>query len=186
MDLKPVLRTGLTLLLPLPIVSSTRSVSVLQWLCNADTSAHSPARRLALFFNTLIASLQRGSRAVFQFYPESDDQIQFIMSFATKAGFGGGLVVDYPNSKKARKFYLVLMAGAAQEPHKAALPAALGTDDEGTVKNETRREKGKERRKKGIKAKEWIKNKKEVYRKRGKEDVPRDSKYTGRKRKTRF
>lgn len=67
---------------------------------------------------------------MFQFYPESDDQVKFIMSFATKAGFGGGLCVDYPNSTKKyvlflpilgqfsaddavsrKKFYLVLFAG---------------------------------------------------------------------------
>lgn len=119
---------------------------------------------------------------MFQFYPESDQQIQLIMSHATRCGFGGGLVVDYPNSKKARKFYLVLMAGMSET--KVEMPKAL--EDENTVKNESRREKGKERRKKGIKAKEWILRKKEVYRKRGKEDVPRDSKYTGRKRRTRF
>merc|ERR1712230_55535 len=48
------------------------SVSVLQWLCNADRSANSPPQRLARFFNTLFAALSRGARAVFQFYPESN------------------------------------------------------------------------------------------------------------------
>lgn len=32
---------------------------------------------------------------------------------AMKAGFSGGLVVDYPNSSKAKKMYLVLDAGSA-------------------------------------------------------------------------
>jgi len=82
------------------------SISVLQWLCNADTSYNSPAARLSSFFTTLYASLTRGARCVFQFYPESDDQVTFIMSQATRAGFGGGLVVDYPNSVKAKKIYL--------------------------------------------------------------------------------
>lgn len=36
---------------------------------------------------------------MFQFYPESDDQVTFIMSFATKAGFGGGLCVDYVSAR---------------------------------------------------------------------------------------
>lgn len=40
-----------------------------------------------------------------------------------KAGFTGGLVVDYPNSTKAKKFFLCLMTGG-QQP----LPAALGVD----------------------------------------------------------
>ena len=71
------------------------SVSVLQWLCNADSTSHSPPQRLLRFFSTLFASLSRGARAVFQFYPESDAQVTFIMGFATKAGFGGGLCVDY-------------------------------------------------------------------------------------------
>ena len=30
---------------------------------------------------------------------------------ATKAGFSGGVVVDYPNSTKAKKYYLCLFAG---------------------------------------------------------------------------
>lgn len=70
-------------------------VSVLQWLCNADSTAHSPAGRLLRFFTDLFGSLRKGSRAVFQFYPEGDEQVRFIMSQATKAGFGGGLCVDY-------------------------------------------------------------------------------------------
>lgn len=171
-------------------------MSVLQWLCNADAASNSPPRRLASFFNTLIASLTRGARAVFQFYPESDDQVKFIMSFATRAGFGGGLVVDYPNSKKARKFYLVLMAGQA-EVQQQHMPQGLGVDsptgaDGETVPYERRREKharrkGKEeKRRKSVKTKDWLVQKKELYRRRGKEDVPRDSKFTGRKRKARF
>ncbi len=62
-----------------------------------------PAQRLSSFFTTLYSSLSRGSRAVFQFYPESDDQVKFIMQFATRAGFGGGLVVDYPKLEKGQK-----------------------------------------------------------------------------------
>lgn len=76
-------------------ISYSHSVSVLQWLCNADATSHSPPQRLLRFFTDLFGVLTRGSRAVFQFYPESDDQVKFIMNFATRAGFGGGLVVDY-------------------------------------------------------------------------------------------
>lgn len=71
------------------------SVSVLQWLCNADSTAHSPVGRLLRFFTDLFGCLRKGSRAVFQFYPESDEQVKFIMNQATRAGFGGGLCVDY-------------------------------------------------------------------------------------------
>lgn len=55
----------------------------------------------------------RSARAVFQFYPENAEQIELITSQAMKAGFYGGLVVDYPNSTKAKKYFLVLMTGGA-------------------------------------------------------------------------
>jgi len=35
-----------------------------------------------------------------------------ITSAAMKSGFSGGLIVDYPNSAKAKKYFLVLEAGA--------------------------------------------------------------------------
>lgn len=38
-----------------------------------------------------------------------------ITNAALKNGFTGGLIVDYPNSKKAKKFYLFLMAGYSEE-----------------------------------------------------------------------
>ncbi|KEI42753.1 uncharacterized protein L969DRAFT_42953 [Mixia osmundae IAM 14324] len=161
-------------------------VSVLQWLCNADKSHHSPAQRLATFFTTLFASLRRGARAVFQFYPESDDQVTFMMSIATRAGFGGGLVVDYPNSKKAKKFYLVLFAGQADlSGRPSALPAALGTESDPTrVQYEahrqdsapSKRRKGKRAKDTATTQKEWIVAKKDKYRRKGKEGIPTDSK----------
>ena len=46
---------------------------------------------------------RRGSRAVFQFYPENSQQLELITSQAMKAGFTGGVVVDYPNSTRAKK-----------------------------------------------------------------------------------
>ena len=79
------------------------SISALQWLCNADKTYHNPIKRLFKFFTSLYACLSRGARAVFQFYPENPKQIEMITSQAMKAGFTGGLVVDYPNSTKAKK-----------------------------------------------------------------------------------
>jgi len=38
-----------------------------------------------------------------------------ITSAAMKNGFTGGLIVDFPNSKKARKYFLFLMAGYSEE-----------------------------------------------------------------------
>ncbi|KXN92210.1 hypothetical protein AN958_08663, partial [Leucoagaricus sp. SymC.cos] len=145
------------------------SISVLQWLLNAETShpTSSPPHRLQRFFTTLHSALRNPSRAVFQFYPSSDDQIQLITSIAQKAGFGGGIVVDYPNSKKAKKVFLCLFVGGGSHQD---IPKGLEGEGE---------EDSKEDR-------DWILKKKELYRKRGKEDVPRDSKYTGRKRKPNF
>jgi 18S rRNA (guanine1575-N7)-methyltransferase len=34
-----------------------------------------------------------------------------MVAAAMKAGFSGGLVVDYPHSTRARKYFLVLMVG---------------------------------------------------------------------------
>ncbi|KAJ8984136.1 hypothetical protein NQ317_017786 [Molorchus minor] len=86
-------------------------ISALQWLCNADKSSHRPVQRLYKFFSTLYACLSRRARAVLQFYPENSDQMELLTTQAMKAGFYGGIVVDYPNSTKAKKFFLVLMTG---------------------------------------------------------------------------
>ncbi len=44
----------------------------------------------------------------------TDPQVEMITSQSMKAGFTGGLVVDFPNSTKAKKFFLVLMTGGSQ------------------------------------------------------------------------
>ncbi|KAL1762271.1 S-adenosyl-L-methionine-dependent methyltransferase [Schizophyllum commune] len=170
------------------------SISVLQWLLNAETShpTSSPPHRLTRFFTTLHSALRNPSRAVLQFYPSSDDQIQLITSIAMRAGFGGGIVVDYPNSNKAKKVFLVLYVGGnglQQVPQ--GLTGEEGADAEARVQFERRREREKRRieskgKRKSVKDKDWILRKKELYRKRGKESVPRDSKFTGRKRKPTF
>lgn len=41
---------------------------------------------------------------VFQFYPDSPQQVEMVTAAALKSGFGGGVVVDYPNSTKAKKY----------------------------------------------------------------------------------
>lgn len=158
------------------------SISALQWLCNADRSSHDPSRRLYQFFSTLFSCLSRSARAVFQFYPENSAQIEVITTQATKAGFYGGVVVDFPNSTKAKKFYLVLMTGGP-----AVLPRALGVNDAETVVAYTsRRDRLRQVRGKPLKkSKDWIIEKKERRRKQGKE-VAGDSKYTGRKRTRKF
>ncbi|KAJ8870058.1 hypothetical protein PR048_029069 [Dryococelus australis] len=165
------------------------SVSALQWLCNADRKFHNPVKRLYKFFSTLYACLSRTARAVFQFYPENNEQVELITSQAMKAGFFGGVVVDYPNSTKAKKFFLVLMTGESM----SALPAGLGAEDnvdrnriqyskKGNSKHDPLRgTKGKLAKK----SKAWIKQKKQRWARQGKETRP-DSKYTGRHRSGRL
>ncbi|CAI9596431.1 unnamed protein product [Staurois parvus] len=97
------------------------SISALQWLCNADKKSHNPPRRLFRFFTTLYSALARGSRAVLQLYPENAEQLELVTAQAMRAGFTGGMVVDYPNSTKAKKFFLCLFAGIS-----GVLPKGLG------------------------------------------------------------
>ncbi|VDN07518.1 unnamed protein product [Thelazia callipaeda] len=157
------------------------SISALQWLCHANSKDQNPRRRLLCFFQSLYACLSRGSRAALQFYPETIDQSELITTQAMKAGFTGGLVIDYPHSSKAKKVYLVLMVGGLQQ-----LPKSL-TEDKNTdhISNIERRSwKNKKRGKRVVvkRSRDWIESKKERARKRGK-DVCASSKYTGRKRR---
>lgn len=85
------------------------SISVLQWLCNSDKKVHIVKKRLQIFFSTLFSSLSAHARAAFQFYPENNEQVNVILEAATKSGFYGGTVIDFPNSTKAKKIFLVLM-----------------------------------------------------------------------------
>lgn len=169
------------------------SISAVQWLCNADASYHDPRKRLKRFFETLYACLSKGGRAVLQIYPKNTEQASMISNAAMKVGFSGGLVVDFPNSTKAKKYFLVLMVGGS-----AAIPQAKGIDDfmgeeddeEYPVehRNTVRMQGRKTRHAKGDKAsgRSWILRKKEQQRKRGYADIRPDSKYTGRKRKDKF
>jgi len=159
------------------------SISALQWLCNADKTSHHPPKRLYKFFSTLFSVLTREARCVFQFYPENGQQIEMVTSQAMKAGFYGGLVVDYPNSAKAKKYFLVLMTGGS-----AQLPEALGEDtaENNRVAYIRKREMARQARGKPLKkSREWIIQKKERRRRQGR-DTREDTKYTGRKRSGRF
>lgn len=162
------------------------SVSAVQWLCNADRSDHNPYRRLNAFFATLYASLRKSARAVLQFYPENAAQIELLLASAMRAGFSGGLLVDYPNSAKAKKYFLCLTAGPPAKG--AAEPKPLGVDDNDHVRVGNRRPGKKGKRKaadNGVTKKEWIIAKKERRRRQGHETKP-DSKYSGRKRRIQF
>ncbi|XP_055346682.1 probable 18S rRNA (guanine-N(7))-methyltransferase [Paramacrobiotus metropolitanus] len=73
----------------------------------------------------------RGSKAVFQFYPENSAQVELITQQSMRAGFTGGLVVDYPNSARAKKMYLVLFTGGVNP----TLPKGLDGAGEKPVSN---------------------------------------------------
>jgi 18S rRNA (guanine1575-N7)-methyltransferase len=156
------------------------SVSVLQWLFNAESSTTSSHRRLSRFFTSLYSALKRGGKAVLQFYPETEGQSATVMAEAKRAGFGGGIVVDYPESKKARKYYLCLVAGFTDSK---TFSAPQGLTEEADQQSTKQRRVDKRKRET---RKEFIVRKKELYRKRGKEGVPYDSKYSGRKRRAQF
>ena len=49
------------------------------------------------FFTSLYRCLTNGARAVFQLYPENIHQRELILNAAMRAGFAGGIVVDYPH-----------------------------------------------------------------------------------------
>lgn len=95
--------------------------------------------------------------------------MQLITSIAQKAGFGGGVVVDFPNSKKARKVFLCLYVGGGggqQQVPKGLEGEEVDEEDDGRALFEKRRERLRSREKggkrKGIKDKDWILKKKEV------------------------
>ncbi|CDR40445.1 CYFA0S05e00584g1_1 [Cyberlindnera fabianii] len=153
------------------------SISAIQWLCNADSSNVDPKKRLLRFFNTLFASLKRGGKFVAQFYPANDDQIDSILQSAKVSGFQGGLVIDDAESKKNKKYYLVLSAGQSTGDLNLA-----GVSMDAPVQEK----KLSKKMKKAMETKkDYIQRKKDLMKKRGKA-VARDSKFTGRKRKARF
>ena len=110
--------------------------------------------------------MRNPSRVVLQFYPSSDDQIQLITSIAQKAGFGGGIVIDYPNSKKAKKVFLCLFVGGGggQQQVPEGLQGDQEEDDKVAFERRRDRErtKAKNGKRKNVKDKEWILKKKEV------------------------
>lgn len=161
------------------------SVSVLQWLCNVDRKGHEPYKRLKTFFQSLSNCLKPGARACLQFYPETPGQVEMITSAAMRSGFGGGMVVDYPHSAKAKKHYLVLYAGFSGN---VVLPKGLTGDEEDVVQVEKRERVSNTRKGKASKkgsVKDRILKKKESQRRRGM-DVRSDTKYTARPRKGKF
>lgn len=165
------------------------SISAVQWLCNADASSHDPRKRLRRFFESLYGSLARGARAVLQIYPENTDQAAMMTNAAMRAGFSGGLVVDYPHSTRAKKYFLVLMVGGASaipQGREGDAPEDMdeGLDEVKVHERHTKRRKGSKQNRES--KRDWILRKKSRQRIKGHSNVKPDSKYTGRKRKDRF
>ncbi|KAL8159932.1 hypothetical protein V2J09_001469 [Rumex salicifolius] len=173
------------------VLDGAISISAVQWLCNADKSCHEPRLRLKAFFGSLYRSLARGARAALQVYPENISQRELILSYAMRAGFSGGVVVDYPHSSKSRKEYLVLTCGPPSLS--SAVPAAKEEDEEccsddgDEEEHQANRNRPRKRQKMNehVKGRKWVLKKKQQLRDKGQE-VPKDTKYTARKRKTRF
>lgn len=160
------------------------SISALQWLCYSNSSDQDPKLRLNRFFSSLYAVLKRNARAVLQFYPENPEQAVLIAQCASKVGFAGGIVVDYPNSSKAKKYYLCLSFERSYTvPAPKGVGGADGVDVAPTARLPKRRKETAGRPK--VKSVDWIKHKKEKGRRLGKQ-IKSDSKFTGRRRPKAF
>jgi 18S rRNA (guanine1575-N7)-methyltransferase len=147
------------------------------------------------FFQSLYTGLRRGGRAVMQFYPESSKQVEMITTTALRCGFKGGVVIDFPNSSKAKKYFLCLHTGGGDygesgeykpmglvhEHEKAAGGKAFGVEFTATKTHKGGKKGRRPDMKHNVKSKEWIKGKKEKCQLQGRKTKD-DSKFTGRKR----
>jgi 18S rRNA (guanine1575-N7)-methyltransferase len=161
------------------------SISALQWLLQGEDSV----KKLKSLFLGLHGILANGARAVFQFYPDpnyAESQIEKITAIAMKCGFGGGLVIDFPNSSKARKYYLVLSGSMRgfQGSNSASI-AEEATQNQKTVKIASVNSLRKVKKGGPISKKEKVTAMKERQRRQGRE-VRKDTKYTGRERRGKF
>lgn len=161
------------------------SISALQWLCYSETSLQDPRQRLNRFFSSLYSIMKRDARAVLQFYPETPEQAVLIAQSASRVGFAGGVVIDYPNSSKKKKYYLCLSFERAYQVPTALGSASAGGGGVDTVARETKQRRVGKKSSAGVKKKDWIAQKKDRRKVQGKA-VKSDSKYTGRKRHDAF
>lgn len=168
------------------------SISALQWLCNADNNEQNPVKRINRFFLSLYGCMIRGSRCIFQFYPENTMQLELLTSAALRSGFVGGVLVDYPNSAKAKKYFLVLTAGNLVNAKKEEFPQALtgeptvGIGFENVRQREPKVRRSKQENKGQKGSKEWVKEKNERRKAQGKQSREHLSKYSGQSRKPKF
>jgi 18S rRNA (guanine1575-N7)-methyltransferase len=171
------------------IIDACISISALQWLSYSNRSYENPRKRLITLFTSLFTVLAPGARAVFQFYPGDEKQTEMILQCARKCGFGGGLVVDYPDTS-SRKYYLCLMTSAGTPlPQPKLHQHLIGAEADkmvGVAERYHNKFKSKHKNSLGIsKNRDWV-LKKKAYRKLKGEAVGPDTKYTARKRRPKF
>ena len=123
-----------------------------------------------------------------QFYPHNAEQIELLTNAALTCGFTGGLIIDYPHSTKAKKYFLMLNAGFSEEMSKElVLPKGVDELDEDEKvdvvgkKGSKKYSKGGKPERAAFKSKDWVMKKKERAKLQGKA-VKKDSKYSVRKR----
>jgi 18S rRNA (guanine1575-N7)-methyltransferase len=152
------------------------SISAVQWLCNAESSAETAAVRLRRFFDGLYAALRRGGRGVCQFYPRDAAQRKMVCDAAVRAGFGAGLLEDGAGTKQV-KVYLVLTVGQSGD----ITGVVSGMDGVEVDDHRSRRSKNSRTASK----REEISRRKQRMENKGKVVKP-NTKYTGRKRRPTF
>lgn len=64
-----------------------------------------------------------------------------LTSTAMKAGFSGGLVVDFPHSTRAKKYFLVLMVGSSSYQPQAQGVEGEDSEEEAQVTVQQRSQK---------------------------------------------
>ncbi len=112
--------------------------------------------------------------------------MQLVSNAAMKAGFAGGIYIDYPNSKSAKKYYLVI--STAYEGKLKIVVKQEGEEDNEEQCKYLRNKKQKYIKKKNHKlkfqknSKYWVYQKIERLQKKG-IDIKNISKYSGRKRR---
>uniref|UniRef100_A0A3B0MSP5 Methyltransferase (HUSSY homologue), putative n=1 Tax=Theileria annulata TaxID=5874 RepID=A0A3B0MSP5_THEAN len=133
------------------------SISVLQWLFISNNKSQDPYRRLCCFFKFvdqflynhqwLYKSLAYNARACLQFYPENAEQVDMLLDIVRKCNFNGGLVVDNPNSAKAKKYYLCIWSHSSNIYHNLPKPideeAQVDEEEDFVNKNVKKRHKNK-------------------------------------------
>jgi 18S rRNA (guanine1575-N7)-methyltransferase len=177
---------GLSYLQP-GVFDGAISISALQWLCHSNRSTEHPRQRLMALFRTLFSALAPGARAVFQFYPSDPRQTDLVLHCARRCGFNGGLVIDFSDSPRAKKFYLCLMTShGTPMPHPQSHAASDRREAEHIqVADRTRLIGHRRKRANKLSHKDWVDKKIATRRRRG-EHTRHESKYSGRHRKPRF